>query len=347
MNSSGAPPTASNDAAAGTRAAHTRSVRRTILWAIAAVAAAVAIALIVWLSGGRGFNSAEVPNVLGTTERYASEVLAGSGLRAGTLTRTHSEEDAGTIIGQSPRAGSQAKRGETVDLVISSGPEAASVPTLIGLSEADAMSALSAAGLSGTVVSSEYNEDFEPGRIVRQSPAPGEVVEGGQPVSMVTSTRSRAARTAAPGAGADGRSGAPDGGDTEIVRVPAVFGLARLQAERMLRQAGFSVTVTESNSTTVKAGTVFDQLPKAGTEVVAGTTVRITVSVGHAQVAVPDVVGMSASVAKSKIAAAGLRAMVVYEPSRGTDDVVAQSPKPGTRISDGGIVTITVDGRPE
>jgi serine/threonine-protein kinase len=65
-----------------------------------------------------------------------------------------------------------------------------------------------------------------------------------------------------------------------------------------------------------------------------GDTIRITVSLGPETVKVPDVVGLDADAAESKISGAGLRAS-----GSGNGTVSSQSPSAGTEVDRGSTVS--------
>lgn len=335
-------------------------VSRRAIWLIAGAVAAVVVGLsIAWFTGLIGPNGTKVPNVIGLTEADARSVLLGAGFAVGEIAEQPSDEPVGIVLGQSPLANAEADSAASVDLLVSSGPEVVDVPTLIGLNKAEAVAALEAAGLSANLLPDEYSADFKFGIVIRQLPAPGESVAPGSVVAFVASGNVKAPGTSAtlkppsdgstPAEPTSGDSGSvkfpTDPGQNNVGTVPRVIGMSRDRAIETLREYGFSYAVKEAYSGTVAAGTVFDQSPKPGSSALGGTAITITVSKGPEQLRVPNVVGLSEAVAKSKIVEAGLRAVVVYELRKGTGDVTAQSPRPGTVLDGYATVTITVDAR--
>jgi serine/threonine-protein kinase len=78
-----------------------------------------------------------VPSVLGMAVEVAKQLLERNMLIAGDeVVYQDSLEPADTVLSQFPDQGKLAKRGDTVNLVVSSGP--ASVPTVVGMSAEDA-----------------------------------------------------------------------------------------------------------------------------------------------------------------------------------------------------------------
>ncbi|GAA0194862.1 protein kinase [Glutamicibacter creatinolyticus] len=71
----------------------------------------------------------EVPGVVGQSSSAARSQLNQAGLSVGSVTERASDEPAGTVLSQSPAAGSSQAPGSKVSLVISSGPEPSPEPT--------------------------------------------------------------------------------------------------------------------------------------------------------------------------------------------------------------------------
>jgi eukaryotic-like serine/threonine-protein kinase len=90
-------------------------------------------------------------------------------------------------------------------------------------------------------------------------------------------------------------------------------------------------------------------VPPEGKEVTKGTRVRLLVSSGPEQVAVPDVTGLSRESAESRLRDEGFTVSVAEQESDVPEgDVISQSPSGGTELTRGETVTITVStGRPQ
>src|SRR5688572_12770606 len=87
--------------------------------------------------------------------------------------------------------------------------------------------------------------------------------------------------------------------DPETIPVPDVVGLTQSEAEAMLTNAGLVVgTVTTASSAKTPVGSVSSASPAAGTLVSSESPVHLEVSSGPAQVAVPDVAGLTQSEAE-------------------------------------------------
>jgi 6-phosphogluconolactonase len=130
------------------------------------------------------------------------------------------------------------------------------------------------------------------------------------------------------------------------VAVPNVVGLTQAAATSSITGAGLTVgTVTTASSATVASGSVVSQNPAAATQVASASAVNLTVSSGPAQVAVPNVVGMTQAAATTAITGAGLTLGTVTMASSATvasGNVISQSPAAATSVASGSAINLTV-----
>jgi serine/threonine-protein kinase len=134
------------------------------------------------VSGGPG--AVTVPDVVGASADDAAAALQSAGLKAQT-TEVPSDEPRGTVVSQSPTAGSQVARGSTVRLEISSGPAPVAVPDVVDQTEADARDALEAEGFRVRVVEEPAPDAESVGLVLRQVPAAGREAPSGTQVTIV------------------------------------------------------------------------------------------------------------------------------------------------------------------
>lgn len=130
-----------------------------------------------------GAAQVEVPPVVGETLNAARQQLSAVGLELSS-SQEPSDRPQGEVIDQSPTAGTSVDRGSTVNLTVSSGPEntRVSVPALVGLTQSDAESQLSAAGLVASVQTQDTSIQPQDGRVINQSPSSGTQVADGSTV---------------------------------------------------------------------------------------------------------------------------------------------------------------------
>jgi len=129
---------------------------------------------------------ATVPNVVGKSLSSATQLLRSAGLSVGTVTnQSSSNVSSGDVISQSVPAGSAAQSATTVDLVVSSGPSTATVPSVIGQTSATASSNLRAAGFS-PVADTAYSSATA-GTVFAQTPNAGTSLAKGSTVRYTVS----------------------------------------------------------------------------------------------------------------------------------------------------------------
>jgi serine/threonine-protein kinase len=223
---------------------------------ILATAGVFVVALLVarnLLSGGH--SEVNTPNVVGQTLPQATATLHGDGLVVGTVTfRFTGTDDSGKVLTQSPAAQFLLSQGDRVNLVVSRGVRTVSVPNgLVGLSTAQARTALQAAGLAvGHIVA--RNSDAPAGQVLATRPKAGTLAPSGRKVELVVSNAQ--------------------------VKVPDVTGETLFQATAILQEAGFDVT-HRSNAVFVpgKDGLIITQSPGGGTFAATGSTVIVYVDV--------------------------------------------------------------------
>jgi serine/threonine-protein kinase len=124
--------------------------------------------------------------------------------------------------------------------------------------------------------------------------------------------------------------------------VPAVIGQSESSASAQIRDRGFSVEVDRSPGNS-PAGTVVSQRPGGGTKMSVRRTVRLGVSSGPKEVAVPNVVSLNEADAVAEVTRAGLNADVFQVPSsQKSGKVLAQNPAPGMQVASGAKVRLNV-----
>jgi serine/threonine-protein kinase len=130
-----------------------------------------------------GAAKVEVPPVVGQTLNAAKQQLSAVGLDFSS-SEEPSDRPAGEVIGQSPNAGTSVNPGSSVTLTVSSGPEETRVrvPSLVGLTQSDAESELTTAGLVASVQTESTSIEPQDGRVISQSPASGTQVADGSTV---------------------------------------------------------------------------------------------------------------------------------------------------------------------
>lgn len=147
----------------------------------------IAINLVV--SSGSLISNAIVPNIVNFTQTNAVSVLMNAGLTANVTPAFSSTVPAGTVISQNPASGTQVASGSSVDVVVSSGPELITVPNVVGLTQANAVFALTTAGLTVNVTTAS-SSTVPAGIVISQNPTSNAKVSSGSGVGVVVSSGS-------------------------------------------------------------------------------------------------------------------------------------------------------------
>ena len=135
-----------------------------------------------------------VPNVVGLTQPAATSAITGAGLVLGTVTMASSATvPKGSVIAQSPVGGTSVAITSAVNLSVSTGPPPVAVPNVVGLTLADATTAITAAGLVLGTVKMARSDAVPSGSVISQSPAAGTSVARGSAVNLTVSRHRRGA----------------------------------------------------------------------------------------------------------------------------------------------------------
>jgi eukaryotic-like serine/threonine-protein kinase len=295
-------------------------IRRVLLWGLLAalVVGGIVAAVLLLTSPAR---QVSVPNVTGESEQAASARLRRVGLSVVPSLSSSPSVASGRVIRQSPTGGSRANRGASVNIVVSSGPGSAALPSVEGLSVSQSLSRLRKAGFKPTT-KEQPNAKVAQGRVIGTEPPAGTELQVGSPVSLLVSS-----------------------GPAQV-RVPNVAGDSQSGAEAALTAVGLAVgTVTQQVSAGQAAGSVLSQSPPAGSSVRTGTKVDLTVAKASDEVAVPNVVGQSETQASAALGGAGFVPSLVTVPTSEESKVgvvLKQSPTAGHMARKGSTITLTV-----
>ena len=128
------------------------------------------------------------PKLLNMSLENANKVINNLDLKLVISDRNDPVVEKNHVISQSPAEGTELKKGDTVTIVISLGPEELSSPALIGFSLEDAKKILSEKGLSLGSVSYDYSEIYKEGTVIDQNPVAGlGNIKKGDAVNVVVS----------------------------------------------------------------------------------------------------------------------------------------------------------------
>ncbi|MCI2127463.1 MAG: Stk1 family PASTA domain-containing Ser/Thr kinase [Olsenella sp.] len=197
--------------------------------------------------------SVTVPDLTNCTPSEAQDLLNKYGLKGQAGDSVYNADvEVGHVAEQEPAAGASAKAGDTITYHLSQGAEQVSVPNVVGDTQADATSALKNEGFSVNVVQSS-SSSVDKGHVISSNPSAGTSADKGSTVTITVST------------------------GPASVSVPNVVGYDESSAEAALKNAGFDVSVTTEQSSTVAKGKVIKQ---SATSATSGSTITIVVSSG-------------------------------------------------------------------
>jgi beta-lactam-binding protein with PASTA domain/tRNA A-37 threonylcarbamoyl transferase component Bud32 len=205
------------------------------------------------------------------------------------------------------------------------GPGAtATVPTVEGVSQAEAVDAVRAAGLAPRVTQG-FDEKVPVGVVVSTDPAAGASVGRGSAVALVVSR------------------------GPERFEVPPVVGMTRAEATARIKDAHLEVgKVAKAFDEKVPEGQVVSAKPGPGAALKKGASVALTVSKGRRPIDVPDLTGRDATAAARTLSGLGLKVDATKQANSDTvakGGVISQDPRDGTLFK-GDTVTLVVSKGP-
>ncbi|MEU1486786.1 Stk1 family PASTA domain-containing Ser/Thr kinase [Streptomyces sp. NPDC005752] len=313
------PPVSPREPGRGRLGPFTVRGRRGVLAVLVAVLLALGAGAGVWYINSGQFT--RVPSLLGQTQSAAEKRLADEGLDLKGVERAYSDTvRRGTVISSDPGSGKRIRGNDAVKLVVSRGPETVKVPDVEGLALADARRELKKWGLAPGMVTREFSEEIDRGKVIRTDPRTGTERHTDSAVALVVS------------------KGSP-------VDVPDVTGLSVDDATAALDEAGLKAKVlTERVNSAEEQGGIARQSPGSGAEAAKGDTVELTVSKGPRMLEVPDVTGKDVEEARSTLEEAGFEVKVDRPFLSFSDTVARQSVEGGGKAAEGSTVTIRTKG---
>jgi len=277
------------------------------------------------ISGGNA--TIQVPRVIDLTEGQARTAIELTGLELGEFVFEASPViEAGVIMAQTPDAGTLVAAGTKVDLVISAGTNAFTVPDVVGRSENDALFVLAQTGFGVDQIRIERRPSAEvlEGFVIETDPEAEQFVPEDGFVTVVIS------QGAVPSV------------------VPSVLTRNAADAQQILEDLGFEVEFDdplELEWDDPLNGVVAEQTPGGGETAEFGSTIHLRIGEAATEVPAPNVLGDDEATARQTIQDAGL----VF--ARGPDiplgfgdpedgKAMEQAPPPGNSALIGSTMTI-------
>lgn len=213
--------------------------------------------------------------------------------------------------------------GITLGVLNSGKPKDILLPNFTNLTLDEAKAKAEEVKLNLNVSEEKYDVQIEEGKIISQDPKyqPNFTVKEGSTVNVVVSK------------------------GQEIVKVTKLVGKTKDEARKELKDLGLEMEIEEVNSDDVEPGIVIEQDKQEGEEVLAGTKIKLKVSLGIEKVEVPNLTELSEDEAKVKITEAKLkwiRTDKIKDSSKGTG-VVEQNISPKSMVDKNTEISITIN----
>lgn len=157
-----------------------------------AASAAVLAVLAFLISGASNLynqivNTTSAPYVLDETEENALRMIARAGLAAEISRTSDNLKPAGTVILQSPDFDTRMKKGETLFITISTGPEQQAIPNTVGKTAEQARMELEKLGFTMLALPNRVLSDKPWDTVLTQSPEAGQMLSVGGIVQVTLS----------------------------------------------------------------------------------------------------------------------------------------------------------------
>lgn len=260
-----------------------------------------------------------VPSTIGGSYDEALSLLTPLGI-TNVIAEKRFDEDvaAGTIIGSNPQAGGRIDSGGSVTLIISKGAERFTIATLVGLTPAAAVASITKNPLTVGTTSEIFSTTIPKGFVISSDPQAGAQVKRGTPVNLVLSK------------------------GVELVSLASYLGKSGEQGLNELTDAGFEVESIFSYDEKILAGAVVSQTPAGNVAVPKNSKVRLIVSKGSQYVYIPNILSLEESKAVAALKDLELKVIVKKLGVKKIKKTTNISPKVGSKVKRGSVVTITV-----
>ncbi|WP_405658655.1 Stk1 family PASTA domain-containing Ser/Thr kinase [Streptomyces sp. RK9] len=304
-----------------------KSNTSTILLIAAGVLVLVGAILIgKWAFSGGGGTSDDktAPNFVGETLKEARESAKNVDLEIAVSERKPCEKyPKGEICSQDPGADAKVEKGDTINVVVSTGAPKITVPDVEGLTYEKAESRLRDKGFEVTKKTQESEQN--PGVVISQNP-PGDT-EAQKGTSITLTVAKEQAKSV----------------------VPDVSGQTWEAAKKQIEDSGLVASRSDVESDSVEEGKVIQTSPAANTEVDPGSTVTVQVAKKKAEeepeeATVPTLGGQSLGDARDAIEDADLTVGTITGPQDDDARVVLSTPSGGQKVPSGTAINLVTTG---
>lgn len=304
----------------------TKSSKKLKRWIIVLISLAIIFSLFAFnIIPWQKWIKVTVPNVEGLMIGEAKVILAKKGFKVSMTTEESKLHEKGIVIDQDPKRETQASRGSTIKLTVSSGMPLIEVPDLLGLSQIETGQVLGAEGLGIGKISDGVSDIYEKGEVMAQDPYVGAKVKAGTLINIIINK------------------------GIEMADVPNIVGNSHTDALKKLNDASLLVKESSEYSNTYAKGLIISQSPSANQSVRKGSTVSIVISKGKQTVTLPNYYSRPIETVKKDISNLGLKYSIKYKETNlySPGIVISQNPMKGTEVAVGNTVTLIVSQKPK
>jgi len=265
-----------------------------------------------------------VPLVIDLDRSQAVELLQARGFIIGRITtEVRDDVPSDRVLSQNPPQGTELEPGDTIDIIVSVGPESISLPIVIGLTQEEALNKLNNDGFINIEIKKLKTNEYDIGVVAEQEPEANSRLEPSGVITLQV---------------ADGRISD---------NIPNLAGQTLAFAEDELLGKGWVTSIEEIESETIEAGRVVGTTPPSGTDHDLDESVIIQVSTGPAAIEIPSIIGQSPAAAAATLAGRGFMVAPTEDCPVDPEDpniglVVSQTPEAGESVETGTTITICV-----
>ncbi|GHI06370.1 serine/threonine protein kinase [Streptomyces cellostaticus] len=305
-----------------------KNTTSTILLVVAGLLVLVGAILIgKWVVSAKNTDGTiSAPNFVGNSYTTAQKMAENSDLKLAQPTRKPcAAQPKGNVCSQDPKPGADVKKGDTINLVVSTGAPKVVVPSVVGKSFADAEATLGSDKYQFDVVKKEEVSPEQAGTVLKQDPVLGTEVQKG---SKITLTVAKA---------------------EEKVTVPGdLVGKSCDDAKAELQNLGLAPNCADTPTNDPNQdGKVISTNPAAGQQLSKNTPIVINVgkAQGQQQTQVPNIQGRKLKDAKAMLQQAGLQVGNITGSQDDNAIVFSSNPGQGSAVQTGSPVDLVTIGQ--
>ncbi|MFD5494238.1 Stk1 family PASTA domain-containing Ser/Thr kinase [Streptomyces sp. GDS52] len=271
-------------------------------------------------NGGVSNDKVDVPNFVGQTEAGAEKLATNSDLVLKFTSEPCEKQPKGKICEQDPLPNKEVEKGDTVNLVVSTGAPKVAVPSVVGDSLDDAKAELEGDKYEFVVETKEKESSEAVGTVLEQDPGLGDEVEKGTTITLTV-------------AKAVARSTVPN-----VLGRTCDEARAQITANDLVPSSCEERDVDDPN----QVGKVIETTPQNGQQVDKNSPVQIVVGKAKEaeKVAVPNILGDTLADAQRKLGEAGLAVGDIKGSQDPNSRVFRADPGQGNPVDKGTAVTL-------